>query len=82
MTTVREDTRAAIAAYLDPSVAGIDNLGKVLAHPAKFSPEGIFYENTDPGHMTGAVIYIYLQRQSDRRLALGGARLGKSQKSH
>ena len=77
MTTIREDTRAAIAAYLDPSVAGIDNLGKVLAHPAKFSPEGIFYENTDPGHTTGAVIYIYLQRQSDRRIALGGAHNGR-----
>ena len=43
MTTVRQSTRAAIAAYLDPSVAGIDNLGRVMPHPAKFSPEGIFY---------------------------------------
>lgn len=77
MTTIREDTRAAIAAYLDPSVAGIDGLGKVIPHPAKFTPEGVFYENSDPGHSSGAVIFLYLARQSDRRVALGGAHDGR-----
>lgn len=75
--SVRTAVRTAVQAYLDPSASAIPYLGKVYAHPAKFSPEGDFFENTDPGHSTGAVMYLYLQRQSERRMALGGPHSGK-----
>ena len=75
--SVRAKVRAAVQSYLDPSASNIDNLGHVYAHPAKFTPEGDFYDNTDPGHTTGAVIYIYIGRQSERRAALGGAHDGR-----
>lgn len=75
--SIRTAARTAIQSYLDPANSDIDYLGKVYAHPAKFSPEGDFFENTDPGHTTGAVVYLYLQRQSEQRAALGGSHSGR-----
>lgn len=75
--SVRTNVRSAIQAYLDPSKSNIANLGAVYAYPAKFTPEGDFFQNEDPGHSTGAVIFIYLGRQSEKRIALGGAHSGE-----
>ena len=75
--SIRSAVRATVQAYLDPKASGISGLGHVYAHPAKFTPEGDFFDNTDPGHSVGTVVYIYLGRQSERRVALGGAHNGR-----
>jgi hypothetical protein len=79
--SVRESVRSAVQAYLAPDASNIANLGNVYSYPAKFTPEGDFYLNEDPGHSTGAVIFIYLGRQSERRIALGGAHNGEKRTS-
>lgn len=70
----RAAVRQAVADYL--STAGVTGLGKVYAHPPKFTSEGEFVANNDPGHTSGAVVFIHLRRQSERRIAVGGATSG------
>jgi hypothetical protein len=73
----RATVRAAVQAYLAPANSAIPFLGNVYAHPAKFTPEGEFYDGQDPGHSTGAVIYIYISEQVEHRIALGGPHAGE-----
>lgn len=69
--------RAAVQRYLDPANSSIPYLSHVYDHPAKFTPEGDFYDGQDPGHQTGAVIFLYIARQSEHRAALGGPHNGR-----
>lgn len=73
----RQSVRATVAAYLNPAVAGIPYLSNVYPHPAKFTPEGDFFQGQDPGHSNGAVMFIYIGRQEERRVALGGPHDGR-----
>lgn len=70
----RATIRAAIGEYL--SSANITNLSKVLAQPPKFTSGGEFFQGQDPGHGSGAVIYIHLSQQNEYRIALGGPHNG------
>ena len=70
----RATVRAAIADYL--MGAGITNLSTVYQHPPKLTVESEFFAGTDPGHASGAVIYIHIPNQSESRVALGGPRSG------
>jgi hypothetical protein len=63
--------RSAIQKYLQQ--ANITFLGTVFDHPPKWTNETDFTENGFPGQGSGAVIYIHLRRQSEIRMALGGA---------
>jgi hypothetical protein len=67
----RASVRAAVQAYLDPNFSHITNLGQVFAHPPKVTPEGEFVQGSDPGHSTGAVIYIHLVQQSEQNVTIG-----------
>lgn len=63
----RADIRAGITDYL--TSAGITSLGAVFAHPPKVTGEGEFIAE---GASAGAVIYVHLSGQSERRIAAGG----------
>jgi hypothetical protein len=78
----RAAVRAAIAAYLDPSNSNITGLGAVFAHPARFTPEGDFYANEDPGTSDGAVIFLHLEHVSAKRIELKGASAGGKQRKY
>ncbi len=67
----RKVVRAAIQQYL--SNANVKWVGTVFAHPPKWTNESDFTLNGFPGQGTGVVIYIHLRRQSEFRMALGGA---------
>ena len=71
----RATVRAAIASYLEG--AGITFLSSVKPFPAKFTPEMEFYEGEDPGVQSGAIIYLFIGRESEKRIALGGEHNGK-----
>ena len=71
----RTTVRAAIASYLES--ANITFLSSVKPFPAKFTPEMEFFEGEDPGIQSGAIIYLFIGRESERRIALGGPHDGK-----
>jgi len=73
----RATIREAVTSYLSPAQSNLPFLGNVYPHPAKFTPEGEFFDGQDPGHSTGAVIFIYIGRQEERRAALGGPTNGR-----
>jgi len=73
----RQTVRAAVASYLSPATSQLPFLGNVYAHPAKFTPEGDFFDGQDPGHSNGVVMFIYIGRQDERRAALGGPHNGR-----
>ena len=72
---VRSNVRQAIVSYLQG--AGITNLSTVYGFPPKLTKEGEFFAGQDPGHASGAVIYLWIEAQSEQRFALGGAHSGK-----
>ena len=72
----RAAVRAAILSYLNPAQSGITGLGAVFAHPARFTPEGDFYANDDPGNTDGAIIFIHLERVNASRVMLQGPSAG------
>ena len=71
----RSTVRSAIATYL--TNAGITNLSTVKPFPAKFTPEMEFYAGEDPGHSSGAIIFIYFAGQREERIALAGLHNGR-----
>ena len=74
----RSTIRAAVASYLSQGAGtSIPYLSNVYPHPAKFTPEGDFFVNEDPGHNTGAVIFLYIGKQMERRAAMGGPTTGR-----
>lgn len=76
----RADVRQAVADYL--SSAGVTGLGTVYQHPPKFTNEGDFVTSNDPGHMAGAVVYVHLRQQSERRIAVGGPTSGVKMRTY
>jgi hypothetical protein len=73
----RATVRAAITDYL--LNYGVTNLSNVYPFPAKLTPEGEFFQGEDPGHQSGAVIFLYLENQRESRIALGGPHDGRKQ---
>jgi len=67
----RETVRTQFVNYLNN--AGITYLASVKTFPAKFTPEGEFYDNEDPGHATGCIVYPYIEAQREKRIELTGA---------
>lgn len=77
----RTAVRAAIQQYLQN--AGVTYLGTVFAHPPKWTNETDFVGTTGyPGQGSGVVVYIHLRRQSEFRMALGGATSGMKMRSY
>ena len=71
----RTAIREAINTYL--TNAGLPFLASVKSFPAKFTPEMEFYQGEDPGTQDGVLIYLYVESQRERRIALGGAHSGE-----
>ena len=67
----RTTVRTQFINYLNS--AGITYLSEVKNFPAKFTPEGEFYDNEDPGHATGCIVYPYIEAQREKRIELTGA---------
>ena len=70
MTGPRVAVTNAIATYLNG--AGVTSLSNVFPYPAKFTPEGEFYEGEDPGTQDGALIFMRLGTQRSKRIELRG----------
>ena len=66
----RETVRTQFVNYLNG--AGVTYLSGVKTFPAKFTPEGDFYDNEDPGHAQGAIVYPYIETQREKRIELTG----------
>lgn len=71
----RSTIRSAVVSYLQN--AGITNLSTVKGHPARFTGDMEFFAGEDPGHSTGAIVYVYIENASETRIALGGAHNGR-----
>ena len=71
----RTAVRAQVATYL--SGAGVTFLNTVKPFPAKFTSEMEFFQGEDPGHSSGAIVYLYIASQKESRIALGGANNGR-----
>jgi len=71
----RAAVRSSIVTYL--TNYGVTNLSNVFGFPAKFTPEMEFFSGEDPGHSSGAVIFIYFAGQRETRIALGGLHNGR-----
>ena len=66
----RETVRTQFVDYLNG--AGVTYLSGVKTFPAKFTPEGDFYDNEDPGHAQGCIVYPYIETQREKRIELTG----------
>lgn len=75
----RQSTVAAIAAYLQQPTqfsGAIPSLNAVFAYPPKLIQGQDFYNNLPAGTASGAFMYIALEHQTEKRIALGGAHSG------
>jgi len=71
----RATVRAAIVSYLEN--ANITYLSQVFPFPAKFTKESEFFAGEDPGTQAGAILYVYFERESEKRIAMGGPHNGR-----
>ena len=81
----RAEVRQAIADYLLSARAttpGLDILGDVLQHPPKWTGETEFFKNSWAGQGSGALIFIYLEEQSEERIQLIGAVSGGKMRTY
>ena len=67
----------AIAQFLDPSVAGVDNFGTLYQAVPKVPNEADLFTNTFPGAGIGGTIYFFFTDQKETRIAFGGAHNGR-----
>lgn len=71
----RAQVRQAIADYLlsaRNTTPGLEILGEVFQHPPVWTSETEFFRNSWSGQGDGAIIFIYLEEQSEERLVLQG----------
>lgn len=66
----RATVREAIATYLEN--ADVPYLTTVKRFPPKFTPEGEFFDDDEPGHSSGAIIFIHFAAQNETRIELRG----------
>lgn len=76
----RATVRAAITQYL--ASAGVAFLGEVFPHPPKVTAEGEFAIGKFPGKGSGAVVYVYLEEQSEERIREIGLSLGGKMRTY
>lgn len=65
----RATVRQAITSYL--AASNVTSLGSVIAYPEKVTGEGEFVAGETPGSASGAVVYVHLGGQEERRIGLG-----------
>ena len=67
----------AVYAYLQPANTGIANYGTLYQALPKVANEQDLFTNTYPGLGFGATIYMFFEKQSERRIAFGGLHDGR-----
>ena len=75
----RVTTRQAIVNWLTPQT--VANLAKVEGWPAKVTNEGDF-DLGGAGAGFGAIVFVHLEHQKEKRIALGGPNLGMKWRSY
>lgn len=77
----RTTIRAAVQSYLQGlgqnGTGSISYLTNVYSFPAKFTKDMEFYQGEDPGIGAGCLMFLYIERENRKRIALGGAHSGK-----
>ena len=77
----RTTIRAAVQSYLQGlgqnGTGSISYLTNVYSFPAKFTKDMEFYQGEDPGIGAGCLMFLYIERENRKRIALGGANSGK-----
>lgn len=67
----------AVYEYLRPETSRIPYLGRVYTALPKVANESDLFTNSYPGIGLGAVIYMFITSQQERRIALGGPHDGR-----
>ena len=67
----------AVYQYLKPETSSIPYLGTVYKALPKIANESDLFTNSYPGLGLGAVMYMFITRQDEHRIALGGAHDGR-----
>jgi hypothetical protein len=67
----------AVYQYLQPEKSNIPFLGTVYKALPKIANEADLFTNSYPGLGLGAVIYLFITAQDERRIALGGPHNGR-----
>ena len=67
----------AVYQYLKPSTSNIPQLGTVYTALPKIANESDLFTSSYPGLGLGAVIYMFIVNQSEKRVALGGPHDGR-----
>lgn len=70
----RQIVRDQVVDYL--ANADIQGLSTIYTFPPKITPEGMFYIGQIPGQFEGAIVFTFIERQSEQRRALGGSNSG------
>ena len=81
----RAEVRQAIADYLLSARAttpGLEILGEVFQHPPVWTSESQFFQNSWSGQAAGACIFVYLEEQSEERIALIGSLPGGKMRTY
>jgi len=71
----RQVVRDQVVEYL--SNADISGLTTIYTFPPKITPEGAFYPGQTPNQFQGAIVFTFIERQSEQRVAYGGAHNGR-----
>jgi hypothetical protein len=71
----RQVVRDQVVSYL--SNANIDGLTTIYTFPPKITPEGAFYPGQTPNQFQGAIVFTFIERQSEERVAFGGSHNGR-----
>jgi hypothetical protein len=71
----RQVVRDQIVEYLRN--ADITGLSTIYAFPPKITPEGAFYPGQAPNQFQGAIVFTFIESQSEQRVAYGGAHNGR-----
>jgi len=71
----RQTVRDQVVQYL--SSANIQGLSTIYTFPPKITPEGMFYIGQVPGQFEGAIVFTFIERQSEERKAFGGSNNGR-----
>lgn len=76
------EVTAALAYYLDPAQSNIPYLGKVYTALPRIASENDLFNYVPPGTQVGAIIYMFIAGQSERRIALGGQHDGHKMREY
>jgi hypothetical protein len=78
----KSNVTEAVWQYLTPETSNIPFLGSVYKALPKIANESDLFTNSYPGLGLGAVIYMFMTSQDERRIALGGPHDGRKWRNY